>query len=61
VTGIGGLKTFQIFGIDNLPEPYDKDILFQIEDVKHSLQSNGQWTTTITAGIRPTKGLNVKS
>ena len=60
VTGIGGLKTFQIFGIDNLPEPYDKDILFQIEDVKHSLQSNGQWTTTITAGIRPTKGLNVK-
>lgn len=60
VTGIGGMKTFQIFGIDNLPEPYDKDILFQIEDVKHSLQSNGQWTTTITAGIRPTKGLNVK-
>ena len=61
VTGIGGLKTFQIFGIDNLPEPYDKDILFQIEDVKHSLQSNGQWTTTITAGVRPTKGLNIKS
>jgi hypothetical protein len=60
LTGIGGLKTFQIFGIDNLPEPYDKDILFQIEDVKHSLQSNGTWTTTITAGLRPTKGLNVK-
>jgi hypothetical protein len=61
LTGIGGLKTFQIFGIDNLPEPYDKDILFQIEDVKHSLQSNGTWTTTITAGLRPTKGLNIST
>jgi len=59
LTGIAGLKTFQIFGIDNLPEPYDKDILFQIEDVKHSLQSNGQWTTTVTAGMRPTRGLNI--
>lgn len=59
LTGIGGFKTFQIFGIDNLPEPYDKDILFQVEDVKHSLQSNGIWTTTLTAGIRPTKGLNI--
>ncbi len=59
LTGIAGLKTFQIFGIDNLPEPYDKDIVFQVEDVKHSLQSNGVWTTTITAGIRPTKSLNI--
>jgi hypothetical protein len=59
LTGIGGFKTFQIFGIDNLPEPYDKDILFQVEDVKHNLQSNGMWTTTLTAGIRPTKGLNI--
>lgn len=61
LTGIGGFKTFQIFGIDNLPEPYSKDILFQIEDVKHNLQSNGQWTTTLTAGLRPTKGLNVST
>lgn len=59
LTGIGGFKTFQIFGIDNLPAPYDKDILFQVEDVKHSLQSNGMWTTTLTAGMRPTKGLNI--
>jgi hypothetical protein len=61
LTGIAGMKTFQVFGIDNLPEPYDKDILFQVEDVKHSLQSNGMWTTTITAGIRPTKGLNIST
>jgi hypothetical protein len=61
LTGIAGLKTFQVFGIDNLPEPYDKDILFQVEDVKHSLQSNGMWTTTVTAGIRPTKGLNIST
>jgi len=61
LTGIAGLKTFQVFGIDNLPEPYDKDILFQVEDVKHSLQSNGTWTTTVTAGIRPTKGLNIST
>lgn len=57
--GIAGLKTFQIFGIDNLPEPYDKDILFQVNDVKHSLQSNGMWTTTITASLRPVKALNL--
>jgi hypothetical protein len=59
--GIAGLKTFHIFGIDNLPMPYDKDILFQVENVKHSLQSSGMWTTTITAGLRPIRGLNFKS
>jgi hypothetical protein len=61
LTGIAGMKTFQVFGIDNLPEPYNKDILFQVEDVKHSLQNTGMWTTTITAGIRPTKGLNIST
>lgn len=58
--GLAGFRTFQIFGIDNLPAPYDKDILFQVEDVKHSLQASGMWTTTITADIRPIRGLNVK-
>jgi len=61
LTGIAGMKTFQVFGIDNLPEPYNKDILFQVEDVKHSLQNTGMWTTTITAGMRPTKGLNIST
>jgi hypothetical protein len=55
--GIAGFKTNHIFAIDNLPKPYDKDILFQVIDVKHALQ-NGNWTTTITAGLRPIKDLN---
>jgi hypothetical protein len=55
--GIAGFKTFQIFAIDNLPTPYDKDILFQVLDVKHTIQG-GNWTTTVTAGLRPIKSLN---
>lgn len=55
--GIAGFKTQQIFAIDNLPTPYDKDILFQVLDVKHTIQG-GNWTTTITAGLRPIKDLN---
>lgn len=58
--GIAGFKTQQIFAIDNLPTPYDKDILFQVIDVKHTLQ-NGNWTTTITAGLRPIKDLNTSA
>ena len=56
--GIAGFKTFQIFAIDNLPTPYDKDILFMVTDVKHTIQG-GNWTTTVTAGLRPIKSLNV--
>lgn len=55
--GIAGFKTQQIFAIDNLPTPYDKDILFQVLDVKHTIQG-GNWTTTVTAGLRPIKSLN---
>lgn len=56
--GIAGFKTNQIFAIDNMPAPYDKDIVFQIIDVKHTLQS-GNWTTVITAGLRLIKNFNI--
>jgi hypothetical protein len=57
--GIAGLRTFQCFSIKNLPKPYsENDIIFQIVDVSHSLQ-NGDWTTTIKAGIRPIRGRKV--
>ena len=51
--GISGLRTFQCFSIKNLPKPYSPDdVIFQIVDVTHNIQ-NGEWTTTIKAGIRP--------
>jgi hypothetical protein len=51
--GISGLRTFQCFSIKNLPKPYSPDdVIFQIIDLTHSIQ-NGEWVTTIKAGIRP--------
>jgi hypothetical protein len=58
--GIAGIRTFQCFSIKNLPKPYsDTDIIFQVVDVSHSIQ-NGDWTTTIKAGIRPTRNRKIK-
>lgn len=51
--GISGIRTFQCFSIKNLPKPYSpEDVIFQIVDVTHSIQ-NGEWITTIKAGVRP--------
>jgi hypothetical protein len=51
--GISGLRTFQCFSIKNLPKPYSpEDVIFSIIDLTHSIQ-NGEWVTTIKAGIRP--------
>lgn len=51
--GISGLRTFQCFSVRNLPRPYsENDVIFQIVDVTHNI-SDGNWTTTIKAGIRP--------
>lgn len=51
--GIAGLRTFQCFSIKNLPKPYSpEDVIFSIIDLTHSIQ-NGEWITTIKAGIRP--------
>lgn len=53
IQGIGGLRTFMMFLVRNLPEPYSyKNIVFQIVDLTETIE-NGKWTTTITAGILP--------
>jgi hypothetical protein len=51
--GVGGLRTFQYFLVKNLPEPYShKNIIFRITSVHHNME-NGDWDTTITAGLLP--------
>jgi hypothetical protein len=51
--GIGGLRTFMMFLVDGMPEPYSSDnIIFRITDCKESM-SAGKWTTTIVAGVIP--------
>jgi hypothetical protein len=55
--GIAGFRTFQVIGVKNLPKPYDKGkVVFQIMEVKHSVNSDG-WRTNVTALIRPLKSL----
>ncbi|MFH1013613.1 MAG: hypothetical protein V1769_03785, partial [Thermoplasmatota archaeon] len=56
IQGIGGLRTFMMFLVRNLPEPYShKNIVFRIVDVQETIE-NGKWVTTITAGIIPLRG-----
>ena len=51
--GISGFRTFQCISFKNFPRPYsDKDVIFQIVDVTHTV-SNSNWETRIKAGIRP--------
>jgi hypothetical protein len=51
--GIGGLRTFMMFLVRNLPEPYShQNIVFRIVDVQETVES-GRWTTVITAGVIP--------
>lgn len=53
IQGIGGLRTFMMFLVRNLPKPYShKDIVFRIIDLTENIE-RGKWTTTITAGIIP--------
>jgi hypothetical protein len=53
IQGIGGLRTFMMFLVRNLPEPYsEKNIVFRIVNIEESLEP-GNWTTTITAGVIP--------
>ena len=59
IQGIGGLRTFMMFLVRNLPEPYShKNIVFRIVDVQESVEMS-KWTTTITAGIIPLRD-NIK-
>jgi hypothetical protein len=56
IQGIGGLRTFMMFLVRNLPEPYShKNIIFRIVDVQESVEA-GKWVTTITAGVIPLRG-----
>ena len=53
IQGIGGLRTFMMFLVRNLPEPYShENIVFRIVDVQETIEA-GKWTTVITAGIIP--------
>ena len=53
IQGIGGLRTFMMFLVKNLPEPYShKNIVFRIIDLSESIES-GKWVTVITAGVIP--------
>lgn len=56
VLGISGFRMFQVFAVNNLPKPYDTGVLFQITEIKHSINLEG-WNTRITACIRPVKSL----
>jgi uncharacterized membrane protein YfhO len=59
VLGIAGFKTFQVIGVENLPAPYQRGkVVFQIVDVKHSVNTEG-WRTNVSAVIRPVKSLNL--
>ena len=60
IDGIGGLRTFMMFLVRNLPEPYSSDnIIFRIVDVTEAIDS-GKWITTITAGVIPLRP-NIKA
>lgn len=51
--GIGGVRTFQMFLVRNLPKPYShEDVVFRIIDVTQQLE-DGKWTTIVKAGLIP--------
>lgn len=60
LTGISGLKYFDVFDIDNLPYPYNPNAIFQIINIKHSW-SNNDWITNIEAMIRPRPTMFLKN
>lgn len=58
--GISGLRTFQLFSLKNLPSPYsEREIICQVVDITHKVE-NGNWTTTIKAGVRSIRGQVIK-
>jgi hypothetical protein len=56
VNGIGGFKTFQIYGVKALPKPYQDNIIFKIKEVNHVISDN-DWNTTIISTIVPARDL----
>ena len=55
--GISGFRSFQIFTAKNLPQPYDKGVIFQVKEVKHSINKEG-WITSITSTVRPSSAID---
>jgi len=56
IQGLAGLRTFGMFRVRGLPEPYSEDnIVFRIINVNDTIQ-NGQWVTNIVAGVIPLRG-----
>ena len=49
--GIGGIRMFDLFAVDYLPEAYRNYTLFQVSGVQHTLSSAG-WDTQITGIAR---------
>jgi len=50
--GIAGIRVFEYFKVNNLPPPFNKNIVFQVRDVNHTVDENG-WETRIKASLRP--------
>jgi hypothetical protein len=54
--GISGIRTFGMFRVRGLPEPYsEENIVFRVVNVNDNIQ-NGQWVTSIVAGVIPLRG-----
>jgi hypothetical protein len=51
IDGIAGLRCGEFFHIDGIPEIYNINGYFQIQNVKQGISSAG-WQTTIEAGFR---------
>ena len=51
ISGVSGLSSGEYFHIDGIPEIYNHIGVFQITNIKHSINADG-WATTIEAGFR---------
>jgi hypothetical protein len=51
IDGVGGLKPFDLFMVDYLPEIYRNYTYFQIFDIGHNITPSG-WETSITAKMK---------
>jgi len=56
LNGIGGLKTFQVFGVKALPRPYKDNIVFKIKEINHTVSEN-VWNTSIISNVIPSRSL----
>ena len=51
IDGIAGIRCGEFFHIDGIPEIYNKNGVFQVQNVKQGISTAG-WQTTIEAGFR---------